>query len=422
MRVEVLNTGSELLLGEVVNTHAAWLGKMLFPLGLRIARQTTVPDGAAIRDALIETFDRADIVLVTGGLGPTTDDLTREIAAELLSMPLEENAAIRADIETRLAARGIPLRERMLRQTQVPRGATVLENKRGTAPGLYLPAIDHPSSSSPHLFLLPGPPRELQPMFTEFALPILREICRELEPRECRVYRVVGMGESEVEEMVGLALSGDPRFEIGYCARSNEVDFRIVGREADLDEAEPAILIALGPHLVSKEGESLEQSVVKSLLASGTTLTAAESCTGGFLLHRITNVSGASGVLRQGFVTYANEAKSSALGVDPELIAAHGAVSEPVAVAMAAGALARTDADFALSLTGVAGPDGGTPEKPVGLVFIGLASKYSPPRAQEFHFPTDRENFKNLASQAALDMLRREIAIFSLAKEPSCVM
>jgi len=409
MIVEVLNTGSELLLGEVVNTHAAWFGKQLFPMGLRISRQTTVPDGAPIRQAFLEAFPRADVLLVTGGLGPTTDDVTREIAAELLARRLEPNDIVRHHIEARLAARGIPLRERMMRQTMVPAGATVLENRNGTAPGLYLPATESPSSSTPHLFLLPGPPRELHPMFLESVVPILQKLCEGLSAQDCRVYRVVGMGESEVEEMIGLELSKDPRWEIGYCARPNEVDFRIVGTAADLDALEPRIRDVLGKFLVTTEGESLEAWVVNHLIKIGATVTAAESCTGGLLLNRLTNVPGASRVLNEGFVTYANEVKVATLGVDAGVIAAEGAVSAPVAKAMAEGARKKANADYAVSLTGIAGPDGGSEEKPVGLVFIGLATRNTEPQAREFRFPSDRETFKQLSTQAALDMLRREL-------------
>ena len=409
MIVEVLNTGSELLLGEVVNTHAAWFGKQLFPMGLRISRQTTVPDGAPIRQAFLEAFPRADVLLVTGGLGPTTDDVTREIAAELLARRLEPNDIVRHHIEARLAARGIPLRERMMRQTMVPAGATVLENRNGTAPGLYLPATESPSSSTPHLFLLPGPPSELHPMFLESVVPILQKLCEGLSAQDCRVYRVVGMGESEVEEMIGLELSKDPRWEIGYCARPNEVDFRIVGTAADLDALEPRIRDVLGKFLVTTEGESLEAWVVNHLIKIGATVTAAESCTGGLLLNRLTNVPGASRVLNEGFVTYANEVKVATLGVDAGVIAAEGAVSAPVAKAMAEGARKKANADYALSLTGIAGPDGGSEEKPVGLVFIGLATRNTEPQAREFRFPSDRETFKQLSTQAALDMLRREL-------------
>ena len=407
MIVEVLNTGTELLLGEVVNTHAAWFGKQLFPLGLRISRQTTVPDGDAIREALAECFARADIVLVTGGLGPTTDDITREAVAGLLDIELVPDNAIRQKIEAMVAERGYTMRERMLRQTMVPAGAVVLPNDNGTAPGLYLPMKLSPPS--PHLFLLPGPPRELKPMFTESVLPVLREISGGQPARECRVYRIVGLGESAVEEAVGLSLEKRGDLEVGYCARPNEVDLRLIGTREVLDEVEPQILQAAGSHLFSQRGEDLEEWVVARLRKMRLKIATAESCSGGLLAHRLTNVPGASDVFTHGFVTYANEAKVSELGVPTALLATHGAVSEPVAVAMADGALEKSGADFALSLTGIAGPGGGSADKPVGLVFIAIARRGKPTLCKHFRVPRDRETFKQLATQSALDMLRHEL-------------
>ncbi|MFA7345814.1 MAG: competence/damage-inducible protein A [Terrimicrobiaceae bacterium] len=407
MIVEVLNTGTELLLGEVVNTHAAWFGKQLFPLGLRVSRQTTVPDGEAIREVLSECFGRADIVLVTGGLGPTTDDITREAVAGLLGIELVADAGVRRKIEDMVAERGDTMRERMLRQAMVPAGAVVLPNDNGSAPGLYIPGKASPRS--PHLFLLPGPPRELQPMFVGSALPVLRELCGGLPARECRVYRIVGLGESAVEEAVGLRLEKRGDLEVGYCARPNEVDLRLIGPREILDEVEPDIHRAVGSHLFSQKGENLEEWVVAKLRQLGRKIATAESCSGGLLAHRLTNVPGASEVFTHGFVTYSNEAKISELGVPSPLIDAHGAVSGPVAVAMAEGALRKSGADHALSLTGIAGPGGGSEEKPVGLVFIALARRGKPALCKRHLFPRDRETFKQIATQTALDMLRHEL-------------
>jgi nicotinamide-nucleotide amidase len=210
VNVEVLNTGTELLLGSVTNSHLAYFGLELFPLGLRIERQSTIPDGTAIRGALIDALSRCDILLVTGGLGPTSDDVTREIAAELLGLRLQMDEAIAKAIRERLARRNIPMRERMLRQAMVPEGATVLPNARGTAPGLYIPPAITPSLSTPHLFLLPGPPRELKPMFVKHVRPLLQRIRGELPDREYRNYHIVGMGESAVEEVIGMELSLRP--------------------------------------------------------------------------------------------------------------------------------------------------------------------------------------------------------------------
>ncbi len=409
MTVEVLNIGTELLLGSVVNTHAGWIAKRIFPLGLRVSRQTTVPDGPAIREAVIESCGRADILVITGGLGPTTDDITREAVSELLGRKLRPSPGIRARIEAMLAARGREPVERMFRQTMVPDGATVFENRFGTAPGLYFPAVAQPSWASPHIFLLPGPPRELQPMFDDGALPLLRRLAAGLEARECRVYRVVGLGESAVEKLVGFELSKNPALEVGYCARPNEVDFRLIGDKALLDAVEPAVVSALGPNLVSAEGGGIEEWIVEALSKRGLTVSTAESCSGGLLASRLTDVPGSSAVFREGFVTYSNEAKTELLGVPAELIASRGAVDPDVAVAMAEGARRKARADFALSLTGIAGPGGGSPGKPVGLVFIALARPGGQPLAVEKKFSVDRATFKQLATQSALDLLRRDL-------------
>ena len=410
MNVEVLNTGTELLLGTVTNSHLAYFGQELFPLGLRIERQSTIPDGAAIRGALIDAFSRCDILLVTGGLGPTSDDVTREITAELVGLRLQLDEAVANAIRERLSRRNIPVRERMLRQAMVPEGATVLPNAHGTAPGLYIPPAITPSLSTPHLFLLPGPPRELKPMFANHVLPLLQRIRGDLPDREFRNYHIVGMGESAVEELIGMELSLRGDIEVGYCARPNEVDFRLIAPGPILDEVELKVLGTLGTHLISTSGDQIEEVVVKRLTDLQKTLALAESCTGGLLANRITNVPGASLVLLGGFVTYSNDSKISCAGVPQDLIAAHGAVSKPVAEAMAEGAAEKTGADFGIGITGIAGPTGGTPDKPAGTVFIAVSERGAETECREEFFPSDRETFKQLASQAALDMLRLRIA------------
>jgi len=409
MILEVINTGSELLLGNTVNTHLSFLGQELFPLGLRIARQITVPDGEAIREALAESLTRAEILLVTGGLGPTTDDITREITAELLGLPLVEDEAVWQAITERFARRGFKMSPRNRRQAQVPRGATVLANPNGTAPGLYLRDAGGEPPRERHIFLLPGPPRELKPMFRDVAVPILKRIVPGGEAMRSRRWLVIGMGESKVEELVGEALLAIPGLELGYCARPGAVEVRCIGGPEALEAAEAIITAKLAARVAGEGGAQLEEMVVHRLAALGRTLATAESCTGGNLAHRITNVPGASAVFMQGFVTYADEAKSRALGVPADLIREHGAVSEPVARAMAEGALRETGADFALATTGIAGPGGGTPEKPVGLVFIALAARGGATPVEKFSFPTDRATFKELAAQTALDMLRAAI-------------
>ena len=246
-------------------------------------------------------------------------------------------------------------------------------------------------------------------MFEESVLPILRGLLGDLPEKDCRIYRVVGLGESAVEEMIGLELSQNKDLEVGYCARPNEVDFRLIGSKQLLDTLEPRILQTLGKNLVSAKGEGIEEWITHRLAATGLTISTAESCTGGLLANRLTNVPGSSKVFHRGFVTYSNESKSDLLGVSQALLSEHGAVSEPVARAMAEGALHNANSDFSLSLTGVAGPEGGTPEKPVGTVFIAMAQVGKPTHCQKFSFPVDRATFKQLATQAALDMLRRAL-------------
>lgn len=408
MNAIVINTGSELLLGDVLNTHLQFIAREVFPLGLRITAQATVPDGPAIQEAMAAAFAEAEIVFVTGGLGPTTDDITRETAAELLGLELHEDAETAAAITERLRKRGFPMTDRILRQAQVPTGAQVLPNGNGTAPGLYLRRRAQAGRETPHLFLLPGPPRELHPMFREAVMPLLRAI---VPAREVvyRTFRLACVGESVVEAALGPQLLALPNVELGYCARSGAVDVRVIGPQTTVDEAAALIAAAFPNAFFTAADETLEQVVVRLLAEHGATIATAESCTGGFLAHRITNVPGASAVFAAGNVTYANAAKTAALSVDPSLLAEHGAVSEAVARAMALGARQSAQSSFALSTTGIAGPDGGSDEKPVGTVFIGLASENGEVEVHRRNFQSDRETFKQLATQTALDLLRQRL-------------
>jgi len=404
VRVEVLNTGTELLFGSVINTHLSFLGQRLFPLGLRVQRQMTVPDGDAIRDAILESATRSDLILVTGGLGPTSDDITREIVAELTRRPLRYDDSIFQKIKERFDRRGLKLTNRISRQAYVPEGAAVLPNDFGTAPGLYVPARD----GIPHLFLLPGPPRELQPMVDTYALPIWKRLAGDHDIH-ARTYRTTGLGESYIEDMVGDRLLAIPGLELGYCASMGEVDVRIVGSRSAVDTANEIIQSELAPYIISTEAKELEEVIVQLLTAKHATLATAESCTGGLLANRVTDVAGASVVFLEGNVTYSNDAKTRTLGVSAELISTFGAVSEEVARAMAEGALQRSGATFALATTGIAGPDGGTTEKPVGTVFIGLAAREHVTQVEKLFFPTDRRTFKRVCTQYALEMLRRRL-------------
>ena len=408
MQAEVINTGSELLLGLVANTHLAYLAGELAPCGITVARQACVPDGPPIKEALDRALDRADVVFTTGGLGPTTDDITREAAAELLGLPLVPDETILSGIRERFARRGLPMADRVARQAMVPVGAEVLPNPNGTAPGLYFPPTVLGDRRARHLFLLPGPPRELRPMTQDYVLPKLRAVLPPSSQRERRIYRLTGIGESQVEERIGKQIEERGDIEVGYCARPSEVDFRLIGPADVLAKVEAGIRAAVGEWIYS-HGDPLEAAVVGLLREKSLTLAAAESCTGGSLADRITNVPGASDVFLAGYVTYANEAKENALGVPADLLATHGAVSEPVAAAMAEGARRVSGARLALSTTGIAGPGGGTESKPVGTVYIGLASAGHPTVVRRCYFPLDRATFKHMTTSAALDLLRRQI-------------
>ena len=403
--VEVITTGTELLFGSVINTHLAFLGQQLFSLGLRISRQTTVPDGYAIRDAIVEAAPRCQLILITGGLGPTTDDITREIVAELAGRPLEYDESIFARIKERFQKRGLRLTDPISRQAYVPRGAQVLPNDHGTAPGLYLPATE----ALPDMILLPGPPRELRPMFEQYASPIIRSLVGTTDLTAI-IFRTAGLGESYAQELIGADLAAIKDLELGYCARIGELDLRLVGSLESVLKGAEIVRARLSEHIVSEDGSEMEAIVVRLLTERGATVAVAESCTGGLLANRFTNVPGASAVFLEGNVTYSNAAKTRTLGVPVELLNSVGAVSKEVAQAMAEGARARAGATYALSTTGIAGPDGGTPEKPVGTVFVGLASADGPSQVEKLFFPTDRATFKQMVTEAALDLLRKVIS------------
>ncbi len=408
MRAVLLNTGTELLAGDVHDTHLAFIAREIFSLGLRIEERRTVADGAAIGETLRELFARAEIIFVTGGLGPTSDDITRDVVAELLGLGLQENAELLASLKRRLKARGIKWVSSIAHQAEVPDGAQILPNENGSASGLYLKANINPQIRSPHIFLLPGPPRELQPMFRESVMSILPSIVKGPPRFERRFYKIACMGESLIEEAIGERILAIPGIELGYCARPGEVDVRIIGERAALEQADQIVRSQLGDSIFTTSDETLEELLVKLLTKKRQTLAIAESCTGGLLVNRITNVVGASAVLLAGYVCYANEAKIDILGTDPKLIEQHGAVSEQVARAMAEGARKRASGTYALATTGIAGPSGGSDEKPVGSVYVALASD-AEIKVKKLFFPSDRETFKQLTAQAAFETLRRKL-------------
>jgi nicotinamide-nucleotide amidase len=414
--IELVNTGSELMLGRVLNTHQQWICRQLADMGWVVQRQVAVADtGKEICAAVREGLERADLVIVTGGLGPTSDDLTRELIAEMLGRKLVMNEEIRKEIARFFTSRNRPQPIRTEVQALVPEGAIVLPNSQGTAPGLAMevPAGTYRQTRS-WLIMLPGPPRELRPMWTEHVVPLLKREFARPEDFVCRTLKTTGIGESRVEEIIVKHLDEQVKggLEIGYCARTGEVDVRFVCQGPDASAcvaaAEKITRRLLRDHVYGVDDEQLETVIVRLLTERKQTLAFAESCTGGFMANRITNVPGASAVLLAGLVTYSNEAKKQFLAVSPSTLQVHGAVSEAGAREMVEGARLRTGADYAISVTGVAGPSGGTQEKPVGTVFIGLAT---PTATRVVHKVNsfDRETFKYVTSQQALEILRRAI-------------
>lgn len=414
--VELINTGSELMLGYVLNTHQQWLCGRLAELGYPVARQIAVSDSSeAICDAVATALTRADVIIVTGGLGPTGDDLTRPLIAHLLGANLREDPAVVEHIERFFAMRNRPMPPSTRVQAMVPQGALVLPNAYGTAPGLVMEAGPRPGKAlGPLLIMLPGPPRELHPMFIDQVAPLLRER-RPLEmPFVCRTLKTTGLGESLIEERIGPILKGltDRGLEIGYCARVGDVEIRLsaLGNDATalVTDATELVRRTIGKYIYGAGSDTLESVVVRILTERKQTLALAESCTGGAVANRVTNVPGASAVFLCGFVTYSNEAKEQFLGVDRETLVRCGAVSEETAREMARGARDRTGADLAVAITGIAGPAGGTAEKPVGTVYLALASASEILVLRQLN-PYDRETFKFVTAQQALDLLRRSL-------------
>jgi nicotinamide-nucleotide amidase len=390
----------------------------LADVGYVVTRQVAVADrGEQIQQAVREALSRADLVISTGGLGPTSDDLTRNLIAELLGKELHEDAAVLAQIKSFFDLRRRPMPELTSVQALVPEGALVLANPHGTAPGLAMkvtPNAFREQGAPAWLIMLPGPPRELRPMFLDTVVPLLQ---RELPLNAafvCQTLRTTGLGESLVQQRIHdpLAAIVEEGLEVGYCARPWQVDVRLSARGSGA-----AMLVAKGEQIVRQRlqenifasgDQDLAHVIISTLSARKETLVLAESCTGGFLTNQLTNVPGASAVIPAGMVTYSNEAKQKLLGVQSNALSEHGAVSEQVAAQMAEGARKLFEANYALAVTGIAGPGGGTPEKPVGTVFIALAG----PGKTDVHKrsnPYDRETFKAVTTQQALELLRRKV-------------
>jgi nicotinamide-nucleotide amidase len=418
MHIELINTGAELMLGFVLNSHQQWLCRQLADHGYPVTRQIAVADAAAaIQAAVGESMARSHLVITTGGLGPTSDDLTRSALAQLLHRELLHDERVATHIRGFFASRNRPMPPHAMLQALVPAGAVVIPNSHGTAPGLALEfPLQRPAdgAGSGLLIMLPGPPRELRPMFSQHVMPLVQRRFPGLSAFACETVRSTGLGESWIQERISDHL--EPLLplglEVGYCARVGEVDIRLsapgangaqlVARAAALVEHE------LGLHAYTRGTAPLEEIVIRQFAARRSTIAVAESCTGGQIAHRLTNVPGASAVLWGGFVTYNNAAKERLLGVPASLLQAHGAVSAPVARAMAEGARRVSGADFAVAVTGIAGPDGGTSEKPVGTVFQAISGPAGTTTHQGLN-AHDRETFKWVTSQQALDTLRRAL-------------
>jgi nicotinamide-nucleotide amidase len=410
LTAEIIAIGSELLSPNRSDTNSLWLTDQLNRVGIDVRLKTIVgDDDARLEEVIKDAVKRSRVVITTGGLGPTEDDITRKVAARALNRRLSLDEKVLEEIRARFRSFGIAtMPERNSRQAMVISGAEVLPNPNGTAPGLYL---EHEGCA---VVLMPGPPREMKPMFENYVRPRISNLGGETR-LATRVLRVAGMGESAVDEKIAPIYTKyeNPQTTILFNSSEIEIHLRAHGRtEADaetlLDDLSLKIEKELGNSAFSFRGETMEEVVGRRLAMTEFTLAVAESCTGGLIAQRLTSVPGSSKYFIEGCVTYSNESKVRLLGVDKKLIREFGAVSQQVARDMARGVRHRAKTDFGLAVTGVAGPGGGTEEKPVGLVYIALADDAHTDH-RKLTIPGDRELVRWRASQAALDMLRRRL-------------
>ncbi len=406
-RAAILSTGDELTTGRIVDSNASWLADKLFEMGVDVACVLTVGDYPERMEwAWRQALDRADVVISTGGIGPTADDLTSETVARVLGVPLVEHAESADRIRRWFASSGRPMPENNLKQALVPQGAVIVPNALGTAPGYRAACGDR------HVVVLPGVPREMKPMVEETVLPWLRAQ-RGGEVYLARTFQTFGVTESGLDELVaGVVDPSEGR--VSFRASFPEVSVRVVvhgdpaGARERLAAVGDRMRAAIGAYCYGEGTVTMEETVGALLRGRGLTVGTAESCTGGLVAHRLTNVPGSSAYVRGAVVAYANQAKRELLGVPAATLEAHGAVSEETAAEMAAGARRALGVDVAVSTTGVAGPDGGTPEKPVGTVCLGLAAATETVAARYQLWGT-RDWVKLLASQVALEWIRRHL-------------
>ena len=410
LTAEIIAIGSELLSSSRTDTNSLWLTDQLNRIGIDVRLKTIVgDDDARLEEVVKDAVKRSRVVLTTGGLGPTEDDITRKVVARALGKRLSLDEKVLAEIRERFRSFGIAnMPERNSRQAMVIAGAEVLSNPNGSAPGLYL---EHEGCA---VALMPGPPREMKPMFENYVRARLDKLAGDTR-FATRVLRVAGLGESAVDEKIAPIYTKyeNPQTTILFNSSEIEIHLRAHGRtEADaetlLDDLSLKIERELGNSAFSFRGETMEEVVGRRLAMTEFTLAVAESCTGGLIAQRLTNVPGSSKYFIEGLVTYSNESKTRLLGVDKKLIHEFGAVSQQVARDMARGVRHRAKTDFGLAVTGVAGPGGGTKDKPVGLVYIALADD-AHTEHRKLTIPGDRELVRWRASQAALDMLRRRL-------------
>lgn len=409
MVVELISVGTELLLGNIVNTNTQYLAEKCALLGLSMYHQVTVGDNRERLSETIETaLKRSDIVILTGGLGPTEDDLTKEVCASVMGFELEEDSHTKERIKKYFKNniyKEIP--DNNWKQAIIPHGAMVLDNDNGTAPGLIL------EKDGKAAILLPGPPGELKPLFERAVVPYLKK----LQPEVIRsqMLKICGHGESQVEDKLLDLIDKQTNPTIATYAKTAEVHLRVTAK-ADSEEEAKRILKPVVKEIknrfgddiyTTKEEETLEMAVVRLLTKHELTVTTAESCTGGLIAGRLVNVPGASGVFREGFITYSNKAKRKILDVSKSTLKKYGAVSEQTAKEMATGGVFATDADVCIAVTGIAGPDS-EGEKPVGLVYIACYMK-DKVKVEEYHFKGNREKIREQSVVKALDLLRRSI-------------
>ena len=409
MGAEILTIGTELLLGQIVDTNAAYVAEKLAATGIDVYWKTTVGDNEGrIGEAMRQALSRSEIVIATGGLGPTEDDLTCRVIAAVLARPLVFDQTVLESIRHRFADRGLAMSKNNERQALIPEGATVLPNARGTAPGLLIPVRD-----GRVVVAMPGVPLEMRPMLTEQVIPRLRKRFEVSARIRSRILKTCGITESQLDEAIGDLARSSLNPTVALLAHPGEIHIRLTVKteshedgERRLDDLEARLRERLGALLYGRDGERLEEVVGRLLLDAKQTVAVAESCTGGLVCHRLTNRPGSSAYFIQGEVVYSDQAKEDRLGVSHELIARHGAVSRAVAEAMACGMRDAARTDLALGITGIAGPGGGSAEKPVGLTYIAVASAEGV-ICRELRFLGDREINKLLASQVALDMVRQ---------------